>query len=265
MIATLAFEPARERVRRARFVPAPGLPVDAACVVANGIREGLRTLLGEACSVAIGEPVALDAAAWRALTRDALLFATPGAATDVVFVLPLRDARRLVAAAFGEAEAGERAGWSALEAGAAERIVARCANACDVLCAERRGPTRSTESAQIPRAVAAFDVRVTAPLTFTLAVGILRALPEAPPGPPLGAAVLDDVPLEVRAVLGHGTLALPQLLALRAGDVVRLATKVADAGELKVGGKRIALGTCGLRSGRAAFEVRSAILRGDPW
>jgi len=35
----------RGRVRRARFVPRPSLPVDAACVVANGVREALRTLL----------------------------------------------------------------------------------------------------------------------------------------------------------------------------------------------------------------------------
>ena len=71
MIATLAFGPRRGRVRPARFVPRPSLPVDAACVLANGVREGLRTLLGEACSVTIGEPVALGAPAWRSLTHDA--------------------------------------------------------------------------------------------------------------------------------------------------------------------------------------------------
>src|ERR1700733_14559313 len=107
MIAALAFEPARGRIRQARFVRRPGLPVDAACVVANGVREALRTLLGESCAVTIGEPGALDAAAWRSLANDALLFATPGRATDVVFVLGARDARRLVQAAFGEEVAAE--------------------------------------------------------------------------------------------------------------------------------------------------------------
>jgi hypothetical protein len=53
VIATLAFEPARGRVRRTRFVPRPSLPVDAACVVANGVREALRTILGEACALTI--------------------------------------------------------------------------------------------------------------------------------------------------------------------------------------------------------------------
>ncbi|HEV8023009.1 MAG TPA: FliM/FliN family flagellar motor C-terminal domain-containing protein [Candidatus Lustribacter sp.] len=264
MIATLAFAPPQRGVRRARFVPCSGLPVDAACVVANGVREGLRTLLGEACTVTIGEPVALDAAAWRSLTGDALLFATPGRATDVVFVLALRDARRLVAAAFGEdpATAGP---WSALEAGAVERIVARCAIACEALCVERRGPTAAVEAGRIPPSVAYFDVRVAAPVTLTLGVGILRELPTTPPPATLGTTALDGVALEVRAVLGRGPLPVPSLLGLRVGSVVPLGTKVEGEGELNVAGQRIAFGTGGLRNGRTAFEVRSITLRGDPW
>lgn len=262
MIATLAFEPARARVRRARFVPRPSLPVDAACVVANGVREGLRTLLGEACTVAIGEPVALDAEAWRRLAHDALLFATPGRATDVVFVLAARDARRLVAAAFGE-EPAEGGSWSTLEAGAIERIVARCAHAADALCVERRGPTSLVDAARIPRLVAYFDVRVTAPVTFTLGVGIVRDLPEAPPVMTVSPAALGEVRLDVRVVLGRAALPVGRLLELRAGSVVILSTKVDGEGELNVAGQRIAFGTCGLRQGRAAIEVRSVMLRGD--
>ncbi len=264
MIATLAFEPSSARVRRAQFVPRPGLPVDAACVVANGVREGLRTLLGETCAVTIGEPVALDAAAWRSLTRDALLFATPGRATDVVFVLAARDARRLVAAAFGE-EPADGGSWTALEAGAIERIVARCANACEALCVERRGPTSAVDVARVARSVAYFDVRVGAPVAVTLGVGILRELPEAPPSVTLGAAALGGVPVDVSVVLGRATLPLRGLLELRVGSLVSLGTKVAGQGELNVAGQRIGLGTCGQRHGHPAFEVRSITMRGDPW
>lgn len=246
-------------------MPQPGLPVDAACVVANGVREALRTLLGEACAVTIGEPVALDAAAWRSLTRDALLFATPGRATDVVFVVGTLDARRLVAAAFGEEPGAECGSWSALEAGAIERIVARCANACEALCVERRGPTSAVDAAAISRSLAYFDVRVTAPVAVTLGVGILRNLPEAPPPATLTAAALDGVPVDVRVVLGHGKLPVPGLLELRVGSLVSLSTKVAGQGELNVAGQRIGLGTCGQRHGRLAFEVRSITTRGDPW
>jgi hypothetical protein len=265
VIATLAFDPAREGVRRARFVRRPSLPVDAACVVANGVREALRTLLGEACTVTIGEPVALEAGAWRNLTRDALLFATPGRATDVVFVLGDRDARRLVQAAFGEDAAAGDGAWSALEAGAIERIVARCANACDALCVERRGPTSHVEAARVPRSVAYFDVRVAAPIALTIGVGILRELPETPPSATLTPAVIGGLALDVRVILGRATLPAPRLLDLRVGSLVALSTKVDGQGELNLAGQRIALGTCGARSGRSAFEVRAQTMRGDPW
>ena len=245
----------------------PSLPVDAACVVANGVREGLRTLLGEACAVTIGEPVALDAPAWRALTRDALLFATPPAARRTSCSSWRRgSARRLVGAAFGEETTVEDGSWSALEAGAVERIVARCANACEALCVERRGPTSSVDAERIPRSVAYFDVRVTAPVTVTIGVGILRELPEAPPLATVTAATLGGVAVDVRVVVGHhGSLPVPRLLELRVGSVVPLGTKVEGEGELNVAGQRIAFGTCGLRNGRTAFEVRSIMLRGDPW
>ncbi len=263
MIASLAFEPRRAGVRRVRFVPRPSLPLDAACVVANGVREALRTLLDDACSVTIGEPVALDAGAWRSLAREALLFATPGRATDVVFVLARVDARKLLQAAFGEDAAPGDGSWSVLEAGAIERIVARCANACEALCVERRGPTSTVEAARLPRSVAYFDVRVAAPVAITIGVGILRELPAAPPAATLQAGVLGGLALEVRAVLGCGALPVPRLLDLRIGSVVPLRTKVEGEGELNLAGQRIAFGTCGVRNGHAAFEVRSPTLRGD--
>jgi flagellar motor switch/type III secretory pathway protein FliN len=256
VIATLTFDPPRDGLRRVRFVPRANLPVDAACVVANGIREALRMLLGETCAVTLGEPVALAAPAWRTLTRNALLFATPGRATDVVFVLACGDARSLVQAAFGEAPAPDEAAWSALESGAIERIVARCAGACDALCAERRGPTRAVGVTQIARPVAYFDVRISAPIVLTIGVGIVRELSETPPARMLSPEILSDVPLEVRIVLGRGTLSAPGFLDLRPGSVVPLHTKVAGEGELNLAGQRIATGTCGVCARRSAFQIR---------
>ena len=52
---------------------------------------------------------------------------------------------------------------------------------------------------------------------------------------------------------------LARLLDLRPGSVVPLGTKGADDGELNVAGQRVAFGSCGVRNGRAAFQVRSAI------
>jgi flagellar motor switch/type III secretory pathway protein FliN len=263
VIASLVFpETAPGEVRRAAFVRRPRIPLDAACVVANGVRESLRGMLGEGCTVALGEPVAIDAAAWGVLVRDAHVFATPGRATDVAFVLGQRDARTLVDAAFGE-ETSHRGAPSALEHSAVERIVARCANACDVLCAERRGPTRAIDAAQLPRCVAFFDVRVTAPVRFTLGVGLLRELPEPEPAPLLSPAAFRAVPLTVRVILGSGQISARRLLELRPGDLVPLGTKVVDEGELNVAGQRVAGGMCGAIRGRAAFVVRSLPSRGD--
>jgi hypothetical protein len=261
VIAALTFA-AGGGVRPARFVPHADVPLDAACVVANGVREALRAVLGERCAVRLGEPVALDPGAWRALVADALVFAQPGRATDVAFVLARRDARRLVDAAFGE-EGSPHGQWSALEHQAVERIVGRCAPAADVLCVERQGPARAVDPARLPACAAYFDVRVSEPIRLILGVGLLRALPPTPPAATLAPAVVGDLALKVRAILGSGCVPAARLLDLRIGDVVMLGTKVADTGELKVGAQRIAGGVCGTRRGWAAFAVRTVDTRGD--
>ena len=97
-----------------------------------------------------------------------------------------------------------------------------------------------------------------------LALG--RAFAQTPPAGPgggLGPAVLEGLALELHAVLGHAELPLPRLLDLRVGSVVPLRTQVAGTGELNLAGQRIAFGTCGVRAGRTAFEVRTSTLRGD--
>ena len=106
----------------------------------------------------LGEPAALDANAWSLLARDALLFLTRGRQTDIVLVLPQRDARRLVLRAFGEGDAARcrcRTRCSALELHALERIAARCAAAFDPLCARaprpRRGRSARTTSRRASR------------------------------------------------------------------------------------------------------------------
>ncbi len=263
MIAALAFEPSLGRVRRARFVPRVGLGLEAACGLANGLRDALAGALGATCAVTIGEPVALDALAWRSFCARALAFTLPGRTTDIVFVLAQRDARALIAAAFGEPPAPHDASWTPLEAGAVERIIARCAPACDALCGERYGPVVAVDPARLGTCVDFFDVRVAAPVRLTIGVGLLRALPEPPPARTLARATLGAIPLEARVVLGRGVLAASRLLDLRVGDLVRLGTKVAGEGELNVAGHGIALGTCGVRNGLAAFDVHSTKMRGD--
>jgi hypothetical protein len=263
VIAALDFEPSLGRVRRARFVPRSALPVAAAAQVANGLHDALAGALGVDPRVTLGDPVALDAAAWRSLATHALAFVLPGRETDLVFVVPQRDARALVAAAFREEAAPHDASWTALEAGALERIIARCAPACGGLVGEPRGPVRAADPARLAPCVDYVDVRVATPVRATIGVGILRPLTARPPSVTLGPAALGMVGIDARVVLGRGVIAASRLLELRVGDVVRLTTKVAGAGELNLAGQGIALGTCGVVHGYAAFDVQSVRTRGD--
>ena len=108
MIAEAEFGPAAGGVRELRFRTRSSIPLEAACVVANGLRETLRELFGEACELVVGEPASLPADAWRVVSRDALLFLTRGRQTDIVLVIPRADARRLVLRAFGEVATASR-------------------------------------------------------------------------------------------------------------------------------------------------------------
>jgi len=266
VIAGATFGPASGGVRRLRFVPRAPIPVEAACVVANGVRETLRELLGATCELVLGEPAALGPQAWSELAADALLFLTRGRRTDIVLVLPLRDARRLVLRAFGEGdepggaqELPERA-CSALELHALERIAARCAAAFEPLCAERREGSRAVRAHEIPACVAYFDLRVHAPLALTLGIGIVRDLPDPGPSGALSPRALDPVTLEARAVFAEGTIDAAAFVKIRPGQVVKLDTKVGAPASLKCGPRRLATGVPGVVASRTAFLVHDVAM-----
>jgi len=264
MIADATFGPASQGVRALRFAPRASIPLEAACLVANGIRETFRELLGEQCELVLGEPAVLGAAAWTALARDALLFLTRGRQTDIVLVLPERDARRLVLRAFGEGDPLPDAACSALELHALERIAARCAASFEPLCAERRGGARPVRAHEIPPCVAYFDVRVVAPIPLTLGIAIVRDLPDPGPSGALSPRALDGVPLEARAVFAEGVLDAAAFVRLRPGTVVRLDTKVGTPASLNIAGLRVASGAVGVLAARTAFQVKDVALGATP-
>ncbi len=258
MIADLRFADQRNgRIRPARFVPCTSIPLSAACLVANGLREALRELLGQRCELVIGEPVALGPDAWATLSREAHCFLTVGRQTDVVLVIPDDHARTLVLGAFGEGETSAAPALSVLERQAVERIAARCAAAFDPLCIERRGPAQRVTAAAIPPCVAYFDVRLRTPIAIDFGIGIVRDLPDPGPAGALPAALLDAVSVEVRAEFARGTIDVAALLRLAPGDVVHLDTQVNEAGLLKIGGRSIARGVGGVSAGRYSFEVQA--------
>jgi hypothetical protein len=265
MIADGTFGAPSGGVRRMRFVPRASIPVEPACVVANGIRETLRELFGETCELVVGEPAALNADAWSLLARDALLFLTRGRQTDIVLVLPQRDARRLVLRAFGEGDGSGAAALpdgacSALELHALERIAARCAAAFDPLCAERRAGSRAVRAHDVPACAAYFDLRVHAPVALTLGIGIVRDLPDPGPSGALPACALDSVAVEARAIFAEGTIDAAAFVRLKPGDVVELGTKVGAPASLNLGGRRLAMGVPGVVASRTAFLVHDVAM-----
>ncbi|MBV8371190.1 MAG: FliM/FliN family flagellar motor switch protein [Candidatus Eremiobacteraeota bacterium] len=264
MIASATFGAAHGRVRRLRFVPRASVPLEAACTVANGVRETLRELLGADCELVLGEPAALGAGAWSLLAREALLFLTRGRRTDIVLVLPQSDARRLVLRAFGEGEALPDGACSALELHALERIAARCAAAFDPLCAERRGGSRPVGIHEVPACAAYFDLRVHAPLALTLGIGIVRELPEPGPVALISPRALDPVEVEARAVFAEGMIAAAEFVRMRPGTVVKLDTKVGAPASLNVGERRLAAGVAGVVAARTAFLVHDAAFGAAP-
>jgi flagellar motor switch/type III secretory pathway protein FliN len=257
VIGELAFGPADARgVRRTRFVPRASIPVAAACLVANGLRETLRELFGERCELTIGEPAAIGLDAWNTLSRDAHCFLTCGRQTDIVLVVPHKHAQTLVLRAFGEGEALGAPTLSVLELGAVERIAARCAAAFDPLFAERRGASGRVDAGAVPACVAYFDVRVRLPVPLEIGIGIVRELPDPGPTGAFSTAHLAHVPVEVRAELATGTIDVATLLRLAPGDVIRLESQVDAAASLNIGGRSFASGTAGVAGGRYSCEIR---------
>ena len=261
MIADAKFESPRHGVRRLRFVPRAAMPLDAACRVANGIRETLGELFGQACELDLGEPAALGAQAWSQLAREAQLFLVRGRPTDVVLIVPRRDARRLVLHAFGEAEAAEApaaldAACSALELQAVERIAGRCAPALGPLGVHLAEGSQRVRSGDAPTCVAYFDLRIRSPIELTVGVGVVQPVSEPRAAERLRLAALDGVGLEVRAVFAEGLIDAADFVSLRPGDLVKLDTKVGALASLNLGSGRLAMGVAGVVSSRTAFLCR---------
>jgi hypothetical protein len=256
VIADAAFGPPVGGVRPLRFARRASIPLEAACLVANGIRETLRELVGERCELVVGEPAAIDAAAWTVLARDACLFLMHGRQTDVVLVLPQADAQRLVRRAFGEGESVPEDACSALERHALERIAARCVVACEPLCAERRAPPRPVAPPEVPACVAYVDVRIAAPVALTLGIGIVRDLPDPGPAGSLAPEMLGPVSLQARVVFAEGSCDAAAFVKIRPGTIVKLDTKVGAPASLNIEGRRYATGAPGSLGPHAALLVR---------
>lgn len=247
MIAALAFEPAplpgAPRIRHARFVARSTVPVGALCVVANGVREHLRRLLGVSADVTFGEAAAVTEALRAYLARVEHCYLTRGRLSDVALFVGARDARRLLSAAFGEPD-GPRA-LSPLERAALGRLANELAAVFDPLCAERYAGAHAVR-AETVRCTSYVDVRIGPPLDAILGIGVTRDPPSDAGVVTLSPQALHGLTCEVRAEIATGSLGAEALARLTVGALVRMDTKVGADAVLKVGGKVVARGRAGV-------------------
>ena len=100
MIAALAFSPPRlvgtRLIRDVSFVPRSTLPLSAACLVANGVRETLSRLLATELEVDLSEPAMPGSAERRVLLAGATILRVRGRLCDGFVIVRPADARRLV-------------------------------------------------------------------------------------------------------------------------------------------------------------------------
>jgi flagellar motor switch/type III secretory pathway protein FliN len=228
------------------------LPVSAACLVANGVREALGAVLGTSLVVRLLEPALPDAAAWSAIARDAQLYCVRGAAADAAFVLRSPDALALAMSAFGEAPGVQRE-LSAVEQTVLVRALSTAAGALAAVCGREISPLERIDD--IRGFVSYFELILERPSRLRLGIALSRE-PAAPAAATIRLDDLLDVPLEVRAQCAAGAIAADAFLALRAGTELRLQTRVGDLGVLKLGDAVIARGECGALHGRSAIVLR---------
>jgi len=246
-------------LRRAAFVPRSTLPLSAACLVANGVRETLSRLLATELDVDLIEPSIPDAAERRVLLQDATVLRVRGRLCDGFVVVRAADARRVVALAFGENERREGDPLSEIESATLERVVAALVPLCNSLCGTLGPVAREACERAACDLVTYFEVRTTG--LAHVAIGF--ALTRDPPEDVAERITLDDladVELAGTVQFATGSLGVPAFSRLAVGATLVLDTPLAAPGVLHFGDVAFVRGTCGVVDGRnvIAFDAEPA-------
>lgn len=239
------------RVREMRFETRSSLPLSAACLVANAVRETLGAVLGSAASVSLIEPVVPDVPTWEALATGAQLWRVRGTAGEAAFVLREDDALALAAAAFGEEPGGPRK-LSPVESEVLARAVRALSAALAPVCGRELSPPERIFD--IRGYAAYFELLVEQPAWFRIGIALAQD-PRPAPGAALRIEDLLDVEIELRAEFASGTLDAAAFLALGTGAEVPMKTRTGEPGRLLAGSTVFARGRCGARGERAAMLV----------
>jgi len=262
MIVALGFGAPRveggRAIRTASFAPRSSLPLSAACLVANGVREALTRLLGVEIDVDLVEPAMPSAGERRVLVAGATIVRVRGRLCDGFIVVRPADARRLVALAFGEEERSEREPLSEIERTTLERIVAALVPLCNSLCGTL-GPVTSESGERAACDLATyFEVRAGGRGRFALGFGLSRD-PTEEIGERLTLDDLGEVEIEATVEFGRGVLGVPAFSRLARGVSLALDTSLAAPGTLRFGDVAFARGRCGVSNGRNAISFENGL------
>lgn len=242
-----------KRVRRARFVRRSALPMSAACLVANSMRERLAALLATDVSLRLLEPQVPDARAWSAIVRDALIFPVGGTPCEAAFVLRPYDALAVASGVFGE-RVSEARKLSGLESGVLERAVDALVQTLAPICGARAARLRSG-TPDVGAYASYFEVLLEEPIAARIGVAVSRD-PDNRGGDSLQRGDLFDVRLPLRVELGACSIDPARFLDLRPGFQIRLPGRAGETAILRLHGRRVALGEAGTYRGVNALLVR---------
>ncbi len=259
MIAALAFGPPQLQaqgrvVRPALFKARSTLPLSAACLVANGVREQLSRLLATELDVEVAEPTIPDASQRRVLVDGATIFRVRGRICDGFVMLRAADARRLVALAFGEDQRPEHDPLSEIERATLERLTGALIPLCNALCGTLGPSSRESSDRAACDIASYFEVGTTGALRIAIGFAVSRD-PAEEIGERIELAALADVELEATIEFGSGVLGVPAFSRLTPGATIVLDTPLDAAGSLRFGNVAFAEGTCGVKDGRNALVV----------
>jgi flagellar motor switch protein FliM len=260
VIAALAFGPPRKIagriVREISFAPRSSLPLSAACLVANGVREALSRLLATEIDVDLTGPRMPSESERRLFVAGATIVRVRGRLCDGFVVVRPADARKLVALAFGEEGRSEREPLSEIEGATLERILHALVPLCNTLCGTL-GPTARETSERAARDLTTyFEIRTTG--TPRIALGF--AISRDPAEEVSERITLDDLAaVEIAGTVefARGTLSVPAFSRLAPGVTLLLDTPLGANGVLRFGDVAFARGSCGASDGRSAISFSS--------
>jgi hypothetical protein len=260
----LAFSAAQPRdrsafaksVRDMRFETRSMLPIGAACVVANGVRETLSSLLGASVGMRLFEPSIPSAQAWSAIFERARLYRLRGSVADAAIVLRPIDAAALAAALFGESRPPGARDLSPIECDVIDRLISTIAINFAAVC----GSGEAT-GAEYVHAVAGFvtyfELIVEGPVNAQIGIALSRdPMPES--GRQLDAARLARVRLTTTAALDLGSAQAVAVARVAIGAMLPIPPAAFHRCRLIAHRQLLAEGSCGVANGQYAFSVNAS-------